>query len=576
LKENTIQVATRATKRERNIQGVQRNVRRLISILALIFAATACFAGVTVSAPASGATVGSPTHFVASATGSTTIASMIVYVDGNQDYLVYSNSVDTYINLGAGGHTAVVRAWDNWGGVYSQTVNFSVGAASTSTAPAPSSGGGAGVFFSSPANGATVGSPVQVTASGTSSGSSPINAMILYVDGNEAYRTYSSSMNTAVSMGSGTHSININAWDNNGQLYQSAHETITVGSGGSTATPTPTPTSTSSSGAVGVTFNSPSNGASVGSPFTVSATARPSGSAPISSMILYMDGNQQYLTYSGNLSTSVSAGAGTHTLVINSWDNNGQLYTAKESVTVGSGGGGTTTTSSSSTGGSPVTAGSTVYGIQTLGSWSSCSDCAGANGAGPIAGYSMEQHQGSPSLSGDATKFSIWGSTPYSDVLWWKSLSNAIGNTAAPHHFIYDTYFYGDNPARAEAIEFDINQFVNGHSLIFGTQCNIGNGNVWDIWDNQASRWVHTSASCPTPSAYTWHHVTIEVERANDGGDWLHYISITQDGNKKYIDAWYPPSGTSWTGITVNFQMDGNYAQQPYSIWLDKFSFSYY
>jgi len=106
-------------------------VRRLISILALIFAATACFAGVTVSAPASGATVGSPTHFVASATGSTTIASMIVYVDGNQDYLVYSNNVDTYINLGAGNHTAVVRAWDNWGGVYSQTVNFSVGAAST-------------------------------------------------------------------------------------------------------------------------------------------------------------------------------------------------------------------------------------------------------------------------------------------------------------------------------------------------------------------------------------------------------------------------------------------------------------
>ena len=291
-------------------------------------------------------------------------------------------------------------------------------------------------------------------------------------------------------------------------------------------------------------------------------------------MILYMDGNQQYLTYSANLNTTVSAGAGTHNLTINSWDNNGTLYTAKETVTVSSSG--TTTTTSSSTSSAAVTAGSTIYNIQTLGGWNSCSDCAGANGAGPIAGYSMQQNQGSPSLSGNSTEYSIWGSTPYSDVLWYKSLTNAIGNTSAAHHFIYDTYFYSDNPARAEAIEFDINQFVNGHSLIFGTQCNVGNGNVWDIWDNQNSRWVHTSKACPTPSAYTWHHVTIEVERANDGGDWLHYISISLDGNKTYIDAWYPPASTSWSGITVNFQMDGNYAQQPYNIWLDKFSFSYY
>ena len=540
-------------------------MRRLISILALIFAATACFADVTVSAPASGATVGSPTHFVASATGSTTISSMIVYVDGNEDYLVYSNSLDTYINLGAGGHTAVIRAWDNWGGVYSQTVNFTVGSVNTSSTSSSNSGGGAGVFFSSPSNGATVGSPFTVAATATASGGSPISAMILYVDGNEAYRTYNGSLNTSVSVGGGQHVININAWDNNGQLYQSARETITVGSGGSTSAPAP-------SGSAGVSFSSPSNGASVSSPFNVVATATPSGSAPISSMILYVDGNQQYLTYSGNLNTSVSVGAGSHTLVIHSWDNNGQMYAAQENITVA---GGSSTTSSSSTSSAAVTAGSTVYNIQTLGGWGSCSDCAGANGAGPIAGYSLEQNQGSPSLSGNAAKFSIWGSTPYSDVLWWKSLSNAIGDTSAPHHFIYDTYFYGDNPARAEAIEFDINQFVNGHSLIFGTQCNVG-ANRWDIWDNQNSQWVHTGKSCPAPSAYTWHHVTIEVERANDGGDWLHYVSISMDGDKSYIDTWYPPASTGWTGITVNFQMDGNYAQQPYSIWLDNFSFSYY
>ncbi len=535
--------------------------------LVVAVAATACFADVTVSAPGNGATVGSPTHFVASATGSTTIASMIVYVDGNQDYLVYSNSLDTTINLGAGGHTAVVRAWDNWGGVYSQTVNFTVGSVNTSTSS--SSGGGAGVFFSSPSNGATVGGSFNVTANATPSGGSPISAMILYLDGNEAYRTYNGSMNTTVSAGGGTHVININAWDNNGQLYQSAQETINVGSGGSTST------TSSGGGGAGVTFSSPSNGATVGSPFNVAAGATPSGSAPIASMILYVDGNQQYLTYSANLNTSVSVGGGSHTLTIHSWDNNGQMYAATETINV-SGGGGTTTTSSASTGSTAVTAGSTIYDIQSMGGWDSCTTCAGAWGNGPAAGYYMQQNQGSPSLSGNASEFSIWGSTPYSDVLWWKSLSSNIGDTSQPHHFIYDTYFYIDNPRAAEALEFDINQYVNGHSLIFGTQCDLGSTFLWDIWDNQNNRWVHTGKPCGYPSAYTWHHVTVEVERATDGGDWLHYISITMDGDKTYIDAWYPPSGSSWNGVTVNFQMDGNYAQQQYNVWLDNFSFSYY
>lgn len=533
-------------------------MRKLFPILALFFAATACFAGVTVSAPANGATVGSPVHFVASATGSTTISSMIVYVDGNQDYLVYGNNVDTYISLGSGNHTAVIRAWDNWGGVYSQTVNFTAGGASTST----STSSGSGVTISSPANGATVGSPANVVASGNSA----VTAMILYVDGSEAYRTYSSSMNTNVSMGTGQHVININAWDNSGKLYQSPLETITVGSGS---------TSTSSSTSNGITVSSPAPGSTVGSPAHFVASATPSGSSPIASMIVYVDGNQDYLVYSNSLDTNITLGSGTHSAIVKAWDNSGKIYQNSFNFTVG----GTTTTTSSSSGSTSVTAGTTVYNVQTLGGWGSCTVCAGDGGNGPVAGYDMQQHQGSPSMTGDATKFSIWGSTPYSDVLWWKQLVDGDyypQTVANAHHFIYDTYFYIDNPGAAQALEFDINQYTNGHSLIFGTQCNIRAGAVWDIWDNQNSRWVHTGKSCGAPSAYTWHHVTVEVERASDGGDWLHYISISMDGNKTYIDAWYPPAGSSWKGITVNFQMDGNYAEQSYNVWLDKFSFSYY
>jgi hypothetical protein len=161
-------------------------------------------------------------------------------------------------------------------------------------------------------------------------------------------------------------------------------------------------------------------------------------------------------------------------------------------------------------------------------------------------------------------------------VLWWKSLSSAIGNTTAMHHFIYDTYFMVDNSSAVQSLEFDINQFVNGHSLIFGTQCNVLDGNNWDVWDNRNNQWVHTGVWCGAPVAWQWHHVTVEVERASDGGDWLHYIAITLDGNKYYIDRWYPPAWSGWTGVTVNVQRDTDYAGHGYSTWLDKLTLSYW
>jgi hypothetical protein len=519
-------------------------VRNLISTLVLLLAATAGFAGVTVTAPTPGSTLGSPVHFVASASGSTTIASMIVYIDGVEKYRTYSNRVDTYISMAAGGHTATISAWDNWGGFYTQNVWFSA------------SGSSVGVTITAPGNLATTGNPVHFVASAR--GSTTIASMIIYVDLVQKYLVYAPSLDTYLTLPAGAHQILIKAWDQWGGIYQQG-EAITVGTG--------------SSGG-GVSVSSPAPGSTVGSPAHFVASASPSGSAPIASMIVYIDNVQKYLVYSNQLDTQIAASAGTHSAIVKAWDNNGTIYQNTFNFTVS----GSTSTSTSG-GGSSVTAGTTVYNVQSQGGWGSCTVCAGLGGTGPVAGYAMQQYQSSPSLSGSSAKYSIWGSTPYADVLWWKQIIDGDAYpsaNSAPHHYIYDAYFYINNPSAAQALEFDINHFVNGHSLIFGTQCNIRSGGVWDIWDNQRSAWVHTSKPCPAPSAYTWHHVTLQMERASDGGDWLHYISITMDGNTTYLNAWYPPASTSWKGVTVNFQMDGNYAMQPYSVWLDKLAFSYY
>ncbi len=516
----------------------------------MLVVATSCFAGVTISSPANGSTVGSPVHFTASASGYSA-ASMILYVDGSQKYTTYSGSLDTYVSLGTGSHYAQVNSWDNYGNLYTAKESFTVGSTSTSSGP--------GVYISSPANGATVSSPVQFVASASGYTAA---SMILYVDGSQKYITYSGSLNTSISLATGSHAVQVNSWDNYGNVYV-AKESITVGS-------TSTSTSTSTSG-TWVTLTAPSNGASVSSPVTV--TANGGSQNGISGWVVYVDNNNAYQinNNSNSLSASVSMSSGTHSVYVRAWDKSNGTYgtSATISVSVGS-------SSSSSTSTSTVTAGTSIWNIQSQSGWGSCSACAGAGGNGPTASYSMSQWQSSPSLDGQSTKFSIWGGSSYANVLWYKSLTSQIGSPGSQHHFIYDTYFYVDHSSAVQALEFDINQFVNGHSLIFGHQCNVLNGNQWDVWDNQGNKWVHTGIYCGAPTAYTWHHVTIQAERATDGSDWLHYVSITYDGNTHYIDWWYPPTSSSWSGITVNFQMDGNYNEASYSTWLDKLTFSYW
>ena len=214
---------------------------------------------------------------------------------------------------------------------------------------------------------------------------------------------------------------------------------------------------------------------------------------------------------------------------------------------------------------SPACFATTYSSIQAMSGWGSCAACAGANGAGPVVGLYMRQHEGSPSLDGNSTEYHIGGGHPYSDVLFWKRLGST---SSATHHFVYDTYFYLTNPGAAQNLEFDINQFVSGRSFILGTQCNIRGGHVWQVWNEPSNSWASTGVYCATPTAYHWNHLTIEAERTWDNK--LHYIAITLNGWKHYINRYYGSRGTSWNGVTVNFQLDGDSAQTPYSTWLDK------
>ena len=400
----------------------------------------------------------------------------------------------------------------------------------------------AGVTVSSPAAGSTAGSPVQFAAS--ASGAYPISAMRIYVDGNSAYTVNAGSLNTSLGMAAGGHSIIVQAWDTHGNVYKNAFSLTVSGSA-------------TTSGGSGVSVTSPADGSTVGAPIHVVASA--SAGNPISAMRIYLDGNSMYTVSASQLDTTVSAAAGTHSLIVQAWDTTGAVY--KQPLTVIVGSGTTSTTDSAAT--------TIISSIQKMAGWESCTTCAGLGGNGPAAQYGYSQGVASPSLSGGAMEFYLGGTTPYSDAIWWEQLG--ANNNAT--HFQYDLDFYLTSPQVSEALEFDVNQSIGNQKFIFGTQCGVISDGQWDVWDTLGNTWRPTGIACPMPAAFQWHHLTWEFYRDNT---YTHYVAVTLDGVKHYVNIAYQAKPWGANEINVAFQMDGNVRQDAYNAWLDNVTLRYW
>jgi len=367
--------------------------------------------------------------------------------------------------------------------------------------------------------------------------------MRIYVDGRSVFTVSSSRLDTYIAMPSGSHYVVVQAWDSNGAVFK-APMTVNV-------------SGTASTGG-GVTVTSPANGATV-SP-SVHFIASASSSYPITAMKLYVDGTERAAVSGGSLDKWLTLAAGTRAVTVQAWNTQGTVYRRSLTVNV--------STTSGSTGGSSAVAipsyAKAFRDIEEMPGWKHCTVCAGINASGPVALYGMTQYVSSPSMDGRSAKFWIGGSTPYSNALWWKQL----GADATKKKFVYELYFYLKQPQYAQALEFDVNQSVNGKKHIFGTQCTYKNGLQWDVWDGLGKRWVHTGVTCNVPAPYTWHHLVEEFARDDHGN--VYYVSITLNGKKHYINRKYGSinNGTVQE-LNVAFQMDGDYAMHDYEAWLD-------
>ena len=523
---------------------------RVCVLLFALSSGTLVFAGVSVSTPANGSKVGTTVQFVANASSSTCakgISAIGIYTAPSVlAYVVGGSQLNTLLTLAPGTYNTVVQAWTNCGDAMQTPVQIQVGA------PA------AQVKVSAPANNASVGTQVQYVASASTSCAQGIAAMGIYTaPGQLAYQSSGANLNTLLTLQPGTYQTVVQEWDQCGGTA-STPVSIIVGAG-------------KNQSAVQVT--APVNHSNVGPSVQYVASATSSCPQGVAAMGIYTSpGALTYSVAGSQLNTTLNLNPGTYQTVVQEWDGCGGSVTSPVTITVGPGGAGMFQNLHQQSGW-------TGYGLLPT-AYEICSTCLPN---GPQITWAMTQGVVSPSRSGDSSRMDIGGQTVYSDVLWNNHLIGDFSSQGLPdynhtlvptiHNFIYDVYFYVQDVGASQALEFDINQFVNGQSFIWGHECRIGGGNEWDIWDNPGQTWHPTGIPC-NPVANAWNHLVIHAQRTSDNH--LLFQSIKLNGQTSVLNYYENPTPTTWYGVTINYQQDGNYKQSPYSVWLDNLNFSYW
>lgn len=264
-------------------------------------------------------------------------------------------------------------------------------------------------------------------------------------------------------------------------------------------------------------------------------------------MEIYVDNQSAFGQATNSLNTDLNMAQGNHSVVVQAWDTTGAVFQKTLNIAV-----------------SAQTNVKVFSQIEDMTGWQNCDVCAGPGGQGPTAPHWMAQFQSKPSLDGSSAEFFLGGSTPYAAALWWKQL----GGIDSVTHMVYDTNFFLTNANAVEALEFDVNQAVNGRHYIFGTECDFWGTRHWRIWDS-VLHWQDSGVSCANAqSANVWHHLKWEFERTADAH--THFIAVTVDGNRQVVNHFQTSEGANYRELNIAFQMDGKSPMVDYNVWIDE------
>jgi len=387
------------------------------------------------------------------------------------------------------------------------------------------------ITVSTPSNGAYVTSPFVLTASTSTCASLPAVSMGYSID--DATATIEPiSFSVSVKASTGSHVLHVKCWGQ--KVHDEVLLNITVKS-----------TTTSSD----ITVATPYNGASVTSPFKLTASTRTCASLPAVSMGYSIDSGSAVIEPT-SFSASVSATPGLHVLHVKCWGQqvNDQLLM---NINVTS-----STTASTPKGPSIPSYANEEQHIQLLPNWRIKHDPAtSGTSTGSMTIVS------DPTISGQTAKY-YTTFTNGGGVLY----SVTYGNDTDSKNFVYDAQVWIASGSVLSNLEMDNNQVLrNGDTVIYGFQCS-GYSKTWEYTENAgtstqpAAKWLKSTAPC-NPGTWardTWHHIQISYSRDDSGN--VTYHSVWFDGVESPINQTVNsnfPLGWALGVLIANFQVDG-------------------
>jgi hypothetical protein len=459
---------------------------------------------VTVSSPANNATVSSPATIQASATSADTITGWHIYVDSVDAFTAgQTNSIAPSLSMSPGTHSVVVRAWDASGAYASQSLTVNVVQ-------------GVQVTLSTPADNATVNSPVPIQASASSG--HPITGWHIYVDSVDSFSAgQTNSISTSLPIANGSHTLVIRAWDSTGAF---GDQTVTV--------------NVVSSG-VSVAVSTPQNNSTVSSPVMVQASAQSSNA--ITGWHIYVDGTDVFSQNNvSSISTSVSMSAGSHSMVVRAWDSSGAFGDQTLNLTV------------NGTPPPPPPSGNSYTTLDDINPWSICGSGCGNTGGGGSQPVTSQNVVSSPSEDGSAHQFSIGGgsSVPNTNAYWFINRTPS-SNPPSPNGVVttqsysFDLLIPSGEQNAPQAIEWETHQQFNGVVYNTGWQALYVNSGdptkmrmrtfQWNTNPQQPNTpnlgWYDTGILIPRFSPDTFHHVQVDEHVS---GSTIFFDDIIIDG----------------------------------------------
>src|SRR5579864_764546 len=499
---------------------------------------------VNVSSPGNDATVGSPTTIQASATSSATVTGWHIYVDSVDVFRAgQTNSISANLSMSTGTHSVVVRAWDSGGTYASQTLTLNVVH-------------DVQVSLSSPANGASVNSPVPVQASASSSNT--ITGWHIYEDNAEVFSAgQTNSINASLPMSNGSHTLVIRAWDSTGAF---GDQTVTVNAVSSNVT---------------VNVITPQNNSTVNSPVEIEATAQSPDPAhdPISGWRIYVDGNDVF--FQANVSSirapvALSPGI-THTVVIRAWDTTNNTF-------------GDQTLTLTASNPPPPPTGNAYTNIDDINPWINCGNGCANTGGGGAQATTGQALVSSPSEDGTAHQFTISGTVPFTNGYWYieRNPSNTTdlpSGVVTSQTYSFDLLIPSAVRNAPQAIEWETQQQFNNVIYNTGWQALYANGAdptkmLMRTFLYHGAHWYPTGIWLPRFTPDSFHH--IQVDETVSGStiffddiwvDGIKYIPIPGSSGEQHPA--FSPGGALTTKFNNAVQLDLNGSDTPYDIFID-------